>query len=393
MFLLWLLRFLRGTVRFRAAGGFPERLLNLAARAKLPLWDIERTELGLEAACLARQYRRLRPLAKKAGMRLKLAAKRGAPFTLRRYRARVGIPAGLLVFFLLLQFFSAHIWSVSVEGNENISAADIQAVVAPMGVRIGANQAALDIPTIQLTALARLPGAAWVAVNIRGSVAHVEIRERTPLPTVQDDQPSNITALIDGEIVAMTVYSGQAKVKVGDAVAAGSLLVSGVVQTTGGYEQLPNGALLRRASADILARTRHVIEMRVALSETVSLPTGRVVSRPTVHFFGFPIPLYTSSTVTGDYTLSTQECPLMANGVALPLSMTYQRYTLFAPRTVIRTPEQAAAAAAFQLAQWESNMQVESAAYTGQLEGDTYVLTGTYTCIEEIGVEQPLLFQ
>ena len=49
MFLIRLLRWLFGFVRWEAEGGFPERLLNLAARQELPLWGVSRQGETLSA--------------------------------------------------------------------------------------------------------------------------------------------------------------------------------------------------------------------------------------------------------------------------------------------------------------------------------------------------------
>ena len=40
--LIWLLRFIRGTLSFRVEGKYIERFLNLAARARIPIWAGER---------------------------------------------------------------------------------------------------------------------------------------------------------------------------------------------------------------------------------------------------------------------------------------------------------------------------------------------------------------
>lgn len=49
-----------------------------------------------------------------------------------------------------------------------------------MGVELGKISENLDIPNIQLIALQKIPDVAWLAVNLSGSVARVEVKERTP---------------------------------------------------------------------------------------------------------------------------------------------------------------------------------------------------------------------
>ena len=95
MFIIRFLRWLLGWVEFEAEGGFPERLLNLAARGGIPLWDTGRRGVVLTARCFARKYKKLRPIARKAGVRLHVVRRHGVPFFLQRYRARAGLVAGL----------------------------------------------------------------------------------------------------------------------------------------------------------------------------------------------------------------------------------------------------------------------------------------------------------
>ena len=56
MFFIQFLRFLRGWIWFEAEGGFPERMLNLAARADIGLWNTCRQGIVLKACCFARDY-------------------------------------------------------------------------------------------------------------------------------------------------------------------------------------------------------------------------------------------------------------------------------------------------------------------------------------------------
>ena len=389
MFLIRLLRWLFGFVRWEAEGGFPERLLNLAARQELPLWGVSRQGETLSACCFARDYRRMRPLARRTGMRMHLKKKRGVPFFLRRYRGRAGLAAGIAVFVLLLQLLSQRIWVVQVEGNERVSSDEILSVVSKMGVREGADGDSLDIPTLQLAALQQLPDLSWITVNLSCSIARVEVSERIPTPELSDpNRPSNLKAARDGVIVKLEVTGGQAMVQVGDAVVKDMLLVSGVVENTA-------GAVFKRSQGRVLARTERELEVRVPLQETRLLPTGRSVYRPTLQLFGLHIPLYTDGEVEGDYSLTTRRHPVVANGVNLPLGYTEEIYTMLSPQEVRYSETEAAALAAAKLDAREAGelagTDIQSTSRNGRVENGYYILTGTYVCIEDIGVEEQIL--
>ena len=91
MFLIKLLRFLFGYVRFESGGGFPERFLNLCAQAHFPLWEVTSRGGTMKAFTTVKCYKKFRSYARKAGVRLRVKERRGLPFLLRRYRKRIGI--------------------------------------------------------------------------------------------------------------------------------------------------------------------------------------------------------------------------------------------------------------------------------------------------------------
>ena len=61
-----LIRYLRGSVRFRLTGAAPEQCLNALAAARLEFWDIEREDaLHLSLSVPAREAERLQDSCKK----------------------------------------------------------------------------------------------------------------------------------------------------------------------------------------------------------------------------------------------------------------------------------------------------------------------------------------
>ena len=203
--MIHLLRWLFGWIRLEAEGGFPERLLNLAAREGIELWGVRRYGIKLTASCPARQYRMLRSPARRASMRLHVKKTRCAvyppqvPFTL-------GLLVGLTLFIVILQLFSQRIWIVEVRGSKKVDKEKILGVMQEFGVREGADLSNLDIPTLQLQTLRKLPELAWCVVNLQGSIAYVDVTERISPPELSNpDCPSNIKAARDGRIISIEV--------------------------------------------------------------------------------------------------------------------------------------------------------------------------------------------
>ena len=316
MFFIRFLRWLLGWVRLETEGGFPEKLLNGAAKAGFSLWNSCRQGVRMTTCCYARQYKKLRPLAKKACVRMRVLERHGLPFFLHRYRARAGIAAGVLIYALLLQFLSGRIWIVNIEGNDQVPEASIREVLEPLGVQEGGDFRKLDVPSLQLTALQSLPDLTWLAVNLEGSTVHVKVRERGSHAPMEDGAfPSNIKAARDGRVLKIEVTGGQAMVQAGDAVTRDTLLISGVVESK-------TGPLLRRSSGRVIAETSRTLTAEVPLEETLLLPTGDSIFRPVFTLFGIRVPLFpkiTYSRPIGTCSPPTaRSCPSALSATATP---------------------------------------------------------------------------
>ncbi|MCL2488577.1 MAG: sporulation protein YqfD [Oscillospiraceae bacterium] len=388
MFLIKIIRWLTGWAVFEAEGGFPERLLNLAAAKRIRLWQTRRRGTMLTACCRARDYRQLRQLFRRTGMRAHIIKKNGMPFRLRPYRHRGGILCGALAYILILQFFSGRIWVVNLSGASEENRAAILAAMAEMGVLVGARYDELDLPEIQLRALAELDSVSWLAVNFNASVADIEVTEWDPeQQPPEPDTPSNLKASADGVILEMRITGGQGMVKPGDAVVKGMLLVSGVVEST-------VGPLLCRAEGVVLAKTRHVLTVTVPLVQQQRLPEQPPVYRPSLFFFGIRIPLYTDGEIAGDRDTGQWEQMLTLNRVKMPIGVTLEQIQPMALGQVTYTAGEAETLAFEELTGLErtlaENAEIEQTEIKLEEVDGCIRLTGIYICVENIASEEKI---
>ena len=107
-----------GTLTVRVTGGSHERFMNLCAVYNRDMWDFRAEGDSITVKVRASEYKNLRKAAHRAGVRLKIIKRHGIPFWLRRYKNRYGLVAGILVFCLLLSFFSSRIWVIRMRGVE-----------------------------------------------------------------------------------------------------------------------------------------------------------------------------------------------------------------------------------------------------------------------------------
>ena len=382
------LRWFPGWVRVEAEGGYPERLLNAVTAAHIAVWGVRRHGESLRFSCLAGDYRALRPLARKACVRMRLRHKHGLPFWRHRYRHRRGLLIGLALYIAVLAWLSPRIWVIEVAGNTATPTAAILAAARERGVYIGARMDRIDVKGLQIGGTKDMPTVSFITVNPSHNVARIEVTEREESPPSLDlTQPSDMVALRDGRILRMEVYSGQKLVMEGEAVTAGTRLVSGRVETELGEK-------LYRSYGAVWAETRRRITVSVPLTYTYTEPTGEVICQPTFTFFCWQIPLYSNIPLQQQTQSYQASHYLTIDGTVLPLGVVNTYCMPTKSITATRTEAEAQALAEAQLAQKEAALflpdSYEETARQGRVEDGVYILSVDYLCRENIAVEVPL---
>ena len=130
-----LIRYLRGSVRFRLTGAAPEQCLNALAAARLEFWDIEREDaLHLSLSVPAREAERLQELALRCLCTAEVTERSGlrAQFggLLRRPVLLLGLLAAAVATFVLQEF----VWTIEVEGNDRLPAGQIVQALEELGI-------------------------------------------------------------------------------------------------------------------------------------------------------------------------------------------------------------------------------------------------------------------
>ncbi|MCL2812905.1 MAG: sporulation protein YqfD [Clostridia bacterium] len=263
-----------GQVSVKVSGLSLEKLITRAAEQGVGLLRVQRQDVRTLTATLAtRDLPALRRIAEAVGWRVTVerASLLGRSQSLLSYRAMLA--CGLAVFLALVWMANACVWFVRVEGaGESIG--EVRAVLAEWEVRPGRLTATLDLQGVQQALEARLPRVAWIDVRLRGVTVVVEcVPARMPTPATYGGEPCDIVASRDGVVTGVTVYAGIAKVKVGDAVRKGQVLVTGEERTADG------GIRPVAARAQVLSRVWYTGSARLPATEHQSTPTGATWER------------------------------------------------------------------------------------------------------------------
>ena len=116
-----MLQYGRGHVRIRVSGRSYERFLNMCAKHEIMIWDLECAGNAYEMNMTIRGFRKLKPMARKCGVRGRILEKSGLPFFLYRYRHRKMLFVGILTGLSLMLLLSCFIWDIRISGNQAIT--------------------------------------------------------------------------------------------------------------------------------------------------------------------------------------------------------------------------------------------------------------------------------
>lgn len=315
--LLKVFRFGRGYVRFTAAGKFPERFINAAAANKLNLWDAYPAKDSINGVMAATDYKRARHIAKRAGVKLKITKKRGLPFIFKKHINRIGLPIGAALGAVILIVLSQFIWTVEIVGANSVSEYRIRQVLAENGVYPGGFKGSIDVLKAQRAVQFKIDELSWVSINNLGCNSTVDVREKAqksdPPP---GDIPCNIKAKCDGVITSINAQNGLSAVEIGSGVAAGDLLVSGVMPTQ------QNIIRFVRAEAEVYADVNSELEIKIPKHYHYYSLTENKASKNELNFLWLNLPASLNFAFYNDSVSTENRRDVTLNGVALPLGIT-----------------------------------------------------------------------
>lgn len=381
-------QWLFGVCRFSAEGDFPERFLNLASRADLGLWNIRRSDGSVSACVIAARYKKLRPYARKCGLRLRVRWKEGLPFLLMPYRKRVGMVLGFAFFCVLLWFLSLFVWFIDMPEVSPEVAPKLEQAVYDCGLRTGVRRSQVSGEMIGQELMLAVDELSWAGVSVNGSHVVVDVRELERLAEKVDiAKPCNVVASEGGVVMSVVAEEGDAAVARGQTVAAGDLLLSGVVELADGSVRLVH------ARGEVTARVGYQLCAEVPFEQQTPERTGRVVTIRRVMLLGMELPLSASRKPEGLFERECSEWQLRAGKTAFPLSVRTEKWFEQKQSTRILTAEEAAEQAGEELDGMIEKLgaiEILSVSRNTEIDETCARVSANITAVVSIGRETPI---
>ncbi len=323
MFIIKLLHIFQGYVKFEGYSQNPSVFINDCINNCLDIWELYCDKDYISAFIIKSQYKLLRPIAKKSNSKIKIKSKHGLPFKVKFLKNRKGLIVGAFIFFIIIFIFSNFIWSVNINVDKETNIDSIQSSLNELGIKNGACIKKLDVKMIEKELMLKQSEIAWVAVNITGSVAEIEISIKTETPDNQtNDTPCNLIASESGQIVRSEVLSGQKEFTLFQAVEKGQILVNGILQGEG--EQIS----YKHSKGKVFALLRKSVNVTVPLTQERIKLIDKKIIRANLDIFNLNIPIILAREPDGNYEDIINKSTVNLFEKKLPISLTTQKFLI-----------------------------------------------------------------
>ncbi|MEE0858127.1 MAG: sporulation protein YqfD [Acutalibacteraceae bacterium] len=383
-----ILRWLRGYVIFTAVGKFPERIINLAMMSDITIINPIGAKGTLTAQVSVEDYKTLCSMRKRAMVKLHVIKKVGLPFALYKNKKRKGLLVGAVLFAVIINILSMFVWNVQIEGNNTVSTYEMQECLKNNGIYVGALKKNIDVPQAERSFSLQLGKVGWMSVNLIGNTASVEMSESYAVPEIVDEtKPCNLKATKTGQVLKMDIREGKNSVAVGDGVAKGQLLVSGIVEIgeTGKSRFVHSEG---EVYAGVRTSEEIKIPKKVKFENLTETSQRRLLSFMNVHL---PIDYISVNDVYGRrYTTES----FVLNDVAMPINIVTEYNFVMDCQNVENSAEQAKKQSNTLLAlndvfiRW--NCDIKSKKINCKEDENDYIFTADYYCIENIAEAVPI---
>lgn len=271
--------------------------------------------------CTLTTARAMRRICGEAGIAVEILRRAGIPRLIYRYRHRYGIALGVLLLFAIVFFSGRVIWDIRIDGNRRLSEEEVIASLGECGLSVGDFKRQVDTSTVENILMIESEDISWISINLIGTVAEVEIREREVAEEAEPWDAANVVAAEEGEIVLFEDVRGNILLKIGDRVEAGDLIISGIYEGRGGIRYTS-------ARGKVLARCEEEIRIKVPLEYDKKIYTGEVYTEKYLVFFEKEIKIYSNCRNLGTTCdkIDTVEYANVCGGGDLPVGVRTVRY-------------------------------------------------------------------
>lgn len=292
---LKLIRWIRGYLLINintSMHNSPERFINMCNHNNIYIWNLQNISGNYQFELLLKDYKRLKPIARKTHTLPYIKKKCGFPFIMQKYKKKKAFITGFIIFFIIIYILSLNIWNISINGQRSYTKETLMDFLYSQDVYVGKKARDIDCRKIEENIRENYVDIGWVSAEIKGTNLIIDIREtKIPEKVMSNTSPSHIIASKNGIITKIVTRRGTPLVKVGDTVKKGDILVLGVVDVIGDNDIIVNKKAVV-ADADILGKTYYKYKDSFSLTYKKKEYTNKNKTNHSLRIFSKEIYLY-----------------------------------------------------------------------------------------------------
>lgn len=175
-------------------------------------------------------YKYVRKLVKRLKGKIKIVNKSIFLKILMGLRNNIGLPIGIISGFIVLLILSNFVLRISIEGKSYLAPYEVRSELKKMGIKPGMLKSSIDVSKIEKDLEKNLEEIMWINARVEGGTLKIKYEEKiltSVKPKNEELVGTEKVAIMDGKIKRVYATSGVAKVKEGDIVKKGDILIVG----------------------------------------------------------------------------------------------------------------------------------------------------------------------
>lgn len=223
---------LKGYVNISVEGFYIEKVINLCRKNDIKLINLDRkSNTIINTTIIVKDFKHFSKIVKNNKCRMKIIKKQGIPFVVKRYRKRKVFFIALFIICLIITSLSKFIWNIEVIGGDDTIQEEVLKISKEEGLEVGKLKKKIDLNQIINRIRFERADVAWVGIKISGTNVKIEIVKSDTKPeVVNENDYCNIVASKDSVIESISAQNGTPRVKQGDVVKKGTILVEGIME-------------------------------------------------------------------------------------------------------------------------------------------------------------------
>ena len=208
----------------------------------------------------------------------------GVQYFFRNLFFRVGLISACIISLIFLFISQMFIFKIEIYGNDKLSKTEIISELEKLGVNSFTPKSSLNLSMLESELLENMPEISLVSIITKGNSLILNLQEK-----VINDEYQNVgsfevsKAKASGRIKSINLKQGTLKVKVGDIVKEGDILVEPYIIDSSGEKRSV------KAEAEILAEIWFEARVTHYDSSMKTIKTGNKIVKDNIYFLNLPV--------------------------------------------------------------------------------------------------------